>query len=91
MSSTHTHGGAAPYYFVPGPSRWPLMAGLSMLLTMAGASGWVNDAPWGPAANLIGIVFTLVVLYFWFGDAIKESEGGLYSQRIDHSLSLIHI
>jgi len=85
MSSTHSHGGTAPYYFVPGPSRWPLLAGISLLATMAGASGWVNDAAWGAGLNLAGIVATLIVLYFWFGDAIKESEGGLYSQRIDHS------
>lgn len=83
MSSQH--GSAAPYYFVPGPSRWPVMAGTALLLTMAGASGWVNGAPWGPWANLAGILFTLVVLYMWFGDAIKESEGGLYNQRIDTS------
>ena len=75
----------APYYFVPGPSRWPLLAGISMLATMVGASGWVNDAPWGPALNGIGILCMLAVLYKWFGDAIKESEGGLYSKRIDHS------
>ena len=75
----------APYYFVPGPSRWPLMAGVSMLATMVGASGWVNGAPWGPALNLCGIVAMLVTLYFWFGDAIGESEAGQYSQRIDYS------
>jgi cytochrome c oxidase subunit 3 len=83
MSSQH--GSAAPYYFVPGPSRWPVMAGITMLLTMAGAAGWVNGAAWGPWANLAGIAFTLAVLYMWFGDAIKESEGGLYNQRIDTS------
>jgi len=76
---------AAPYYFVPGPSRWPLLAGLSLLLTMFGASGWVNDAAWGPYLNLGGIVLLLVVLYFWFRDAIGESEGGLYGKRIDLS------
>jgi cytochrome c oxidase subunit 3 len=75
----------APYYFVPGPSMWPLAAGVSMLATMVGASGWVNDAPWGPALNLCGIAAMLVVLYFWFGDAIGESEAGQYSQRIDYS------
>ncbi|MGV7208551.1 cytochrome c oxidase subunit 3 [Oxalobacteraceae bacterium A2-2] len=75
----------APYYFVPGPSRWPLLAGLSLLLTMLGASAWVNDQSWGPYLNLAGIACVIVVLYFWFGDAIGESEGGLYSQRIDHS------
>ena len=76
---------AAPYYFVPGPSRWPMLAGISLLITMIGASAWVNDASWGSTVNIAGILATLTVLYFWFGDAIKESEGGLYSKRIDHS------
>ncbi|MRV73126.1 cytochrome c oxidase subunit 3 [Duganella sp. FT92W] len=76
---------AAPYYFVPGPSRWPMLGGLSLLITMIGASAWVNDASWGSTVNFIGIACTLTVLYFWFGDAIKESEGGMYSKRIDHS------
>jgi cytochrome c oxidase subunit III len=75
----------APYYFVPGPSRWPMLGGISLLITMIGASAWVNDASWGSTVNFIGIACTLAVLYFWFGDAIKESEGGLYSKRIDHS------
>jgi len=82
MSSQHT---AAPYYFVPGPSRWPLFAGVSMLMTMVGASAWVNDATWGPYLNIFGILSMITVLYFWFGDAIGESEKGLYSQRVDHS------
>jgi cytochrome c oxidase subunit III len=82
MSSTKA---AAPYYFVPGPSRWPLFAGMSLLATMIGASGWVNGASFGPLLTLAGIASTLVVLYFWFGDAIKESESGLYSKRIDLS------
>ena len=82
MSSTKA---AVPYYFVPGPSRWPLFAGMSLLVTMIGASGWVNGASWGPMLNIAGILATLLVLYFWFGDAIKESESGLYSKRIDLS------
>jgi cytochrome c oxidase subunit III len=75
----------APYYFVPGPSRWPMMAGTSMLVTMIGASAWVNDSAWGKLVCLVGIAAMLAVLYGWFGDAIHESEGGLYSKRIDHS------
>lgn len=76
---------AAPYYFVPGPSRWPLLAGLSMLVTMAGASGWVNGLPFAMPVCLTGIVAMLIVLYFWFGEAIGESESGLYGKRIDLS------
>jgi cytochrome c oxidase subunit 3 len=77
--------GKAPYYFVPGPSRWPVLAGMSLLITMVGASGWVNGTGWGPYLNLFGILCLLVVLYGWFGDAISESEGGLYGKRVDAS------
>ena len=76
---------AAPHYFVPGPSKWPLLMGAALLLTMAGASAWVNDVSWGPYANLAGIAFALVVLYNWFGDAIQESESGLYGRNVDLS------
>ena len=82
MSSPHA---AAPYYFVPGPSKWPLFAGMSLLVTMIGASGWVNGASWGPVLNIAGILATVLVLYFWFGDAIGESESGQYNSRIDLS------
>lgn len=82
MSSQH---GNAPYYYVPGPSKWPVLAGASLLLTMAGASALVNDYAWGLYATVAGILALLVVLYGWFGDAIAESEGGLYSNRIDIS------
>jgi len=82
MSSGHT---SAPYYFVPGPSPWPVLSGASLLLTMAGASGWVNEQAWGMYLTLAGVLATLFVMYRWFGDAISESEGGLYSNRIDVS------
>jgi cytochrome c oxidase subunit 3 len=82
MSSQHAN---APYYFVPGPSQWPVLAGASLLLTMAGAAAWVNDLAWGPYANIAGILSFLVVLYNWFGNAIGESEAGKYNARVDTS------
>jgi cytochrome c oxidase subunit 3 len=80
-----SHNASAPYYFVPGPSQWPVLGGITLLLTMLGASAWVNGATWGAYLNFAGIFLTLVVLYKWFGDAIAESEGGKYSARIDTS------
>jgi cytochrome c oxidase subunit III len=76
---------SAPYYFVPPPSGWPVLAGGSLLLTMSGAAGWVNGAAWGPYANLGGIACLLIVLFRWFSQAIGESEGGSYNKRIDLS------
>lgn len=82
MSIGHTK---EPYYFVPGPSQWPVLGGITLLLTMLGAAAWVNSVPGGMYANLVGVVLTLVVLYHWFGDAIKESEAGKYNAHVDVS------
>jgi cytochrome c oxidase subunit 3 len=82
MSSQHV---SAPNYFIPSPSRWPVLGGISMLLTMVGAAGWVNGAAWAPYLNLFGILCILVVLYNWFGQTISESERGIYSARVDTS------
>jgi cytochrome c oxidase subunit 3 len=80
-----TQQGQVPYYFVPGPSKWPVLMGIALLVTMAGASAWVNGYSLGKPLNILGILSALVVLYYWFGDAIAESEGGLYNARIDTS------
>ncbi|MBY0573817.1 MAG: cytochrome c oxidase subunit 3 [Undibacterium sp.] len=80
-----SHNASAPYYFVPSPSKWPVLGGTTLLMTMLGASAWVNGLAWGSYLNFAGILLTLVVLYNWFGDAIAESEGGQYSARIDNS------
>jgi cytochrome c oxidase subunit 3 len=76
---------SGPYYFVPNPSKWPVLLGASMLATMVGAAAWVNGLPWAPYLNLTGIACVLLVLFNWFGDAISESEGGRYNQKIDAS------
>ena len=73
-----TQQGQAPYYFVPAPSKWPVLMGTALLVTMAGASAWVNGIGWGKAVNIAGILAALLVLYYWFGEAIAESEGGMY-------------
>jgi cytochrome c oxidase subunit 3 len=82
--AAHTPG-ATPYYFVPGPSRHPAMAAFGLFFVILGAGQWVNGSQWAPYALAFGLLFWLWVLKSWFGDAIRESEGGLYSDRIDMS------
>ena len=82
--SAATHG-ATPYYFVPGPSRHPIMAAIGLLFVILGASQWINGASWGAWALAFGMLFWLGTLFQWFRDSIAESEGGLYSHRIDLS------
>jgi len=82
--SAATHG-STPYYFVPGPSRHPVMASIGLFFVILGASQWVNGHAWGGYAVAFGLAFWLFVLFQWFSDAIRESEGGLYSRKIDLS------
>ena len=82
--SSAAHG-ATPYYFVPGPSRHPVMAAIGLFFVILGAGQWVNGSGWGAYSVLFGLLWWLGVLYQWFRDAIAESEGGLYSDRIDAS------
>jgi cytochrome c oxidase subunit 3 len=83
--STAVSKGHAPYYFVPGPSRHPVMAAIGLFFVILGAGQWVNDVSWGPYCLLLGLVWWGSVLAQWFGQAIAESEGGLYGDRIDAS------
>ena len=83
--SAATHHGATPYYFVPAPSRHPAMAALGLFFVILGAGQWVNGAGWGMYSLLLGMVIWLSTLFVWFKEAIAESEGGLYSERIDVS------
>ncbi|MBH2019289.1 MAG: cytochrome c oxidase subunit 3 [Burkholderiales bacterium] len=84
MSAAATHG-ATPYYFVPGPSRHPVMAATGLFFVILGASQWINGAGWGAWLLAFGMLFWLGTLFLWFRDSIAESEGGLYGRKIDLS------
>ena len=84
-TSTASAHGAAPYYFVPAPSQFPVLTSLGLFLVILGAGQWVNDVSWGRYLTLAGLVVWALVLQGWFRAAISESEGGLYSDRIDVS------
>jgi cytochrome c oxidase subunit 3 len=83
--STTVNKGQAPYYYVPGPSRHPVMASIGLFFVILGAGQWVNGSTWAPYVLAFGLVWWLVVLKQWFSEAIHESESGLYSDRIDVS------
>lgn len=86
MSASHSgHVKEAPYYYVPADSSHPVSASVTLLVVMLGGSAWVNGIAAGKWAVFAGLLGLFVVLYKWFGDAIRESEAGLNSQRIDAS------
>ena len=82
--SSAAHG-TTPYYYVPHASRHPVMAAIGLFFLILGASQWVNGADWGMYCLFFGMSWWLIVLYQWFSEAVKESEGGLYGRKIDLS------
>jgi cytochrome c oxidase subunit 3 len=85
MSAAATPHGQAPYYFVPAPSRFPVLAATGLLFVILGAAEWINGHGWGMYSLIAGFVLWGFTLQQWFRQAISESEGGLYGERIDVS------
>ena len=74
-----------PYYFVPAPSRHPVMVSIGLFFVILGAGQWINGLGWGAYSLLFGFLLFAFVLQQWFRQAIAESEAGQYSDRIDVS------
>jgi cytochrome c oxidase subunit 3 len=58
---------------------------VALLFMGLSAAAWINGVSWAKWTLLAGFIGLIVVLYYWFGDAIHESEIGLNSKRIDGS------
>ena len=59
--SSATHG-TTPYYFVPGPSRHPVMASIGLFFVILGAGQWINGVAWGKYSLLLGMLIWLSTL-----------------------------
>ena len=90
MAATTTADPAAPRntpaYYVPQPSHWPITGSVALLLLGMGAAFWFNNVRAGPWIFAVGVVVLLIMLFGWFGTVIRESEGHLYSKRVDISV-----
>jgi cytochrome c oxidase subunit 3 len=84
MAATTT-AGTTPYYYIPSPSRHPIMMAIGLFILILGAAQWVNGHSWAAYMVLAGLAMWLTVMFQWFREAIGESESGLYSDRIDIS------
>ena len=78
--ATPTHN-----YYLPEPAAYPIIGSFGLLLLMGGMAMWFNDSALGPWSCLVGLVILIVMMKLWFGKVIAESEGGLYTKRVDLS------
>ena len=76
----------SPYYFVPHPSRHPIRAAVGLLVALGSLAAWINDHRLGAVHDVARrAVVAALTLWHWFGDAIAESEGGMYGKSVDTS------
>ena len=76
---------AAPYYYVPHPSKWPLVGSFALTFFGFGMALWLNEWALGPVLVALFLAILVYMMVGWFGDVSRESEGHLYSHRVDVS------
>lgn len=83
MTTTTNHGD----YFIPEPSKWPLVGTVALLTTAIGAATSIHAG----SPNLVlmaGLLLIVYLLFGWFGSVIDESLKGNYNDQVDHSFRL---
>ena len=76
-------------YYLPAPSHWPLTGSVGLFTLLFGGASLLNGATGtGKLMMAAGIVIFLVMLFGWFGTVVRESNGGLYNDRVDISFRL---
>lgn len=79
MSDTHS------IYFIPEPSRWPIVGTVALFVSFVGAAIMLNGSPFGTFILGLGIAAIIYMFSGWFADVIAESLGGKYNKQVDVS------
>ncbi|MGE5640158.1 MAG: cytochrome c oxidase subunit 3 [Clostridia bacterium] len=73
------------HYSVPQPMPWPIMGSTSLFLMALGAVFVFNGSKGGWVSIAAGLMLLIYTMVRWFGDVIRESEGGKYGRWEDVS------
>ncbi|WP_308874940.1 cytochrome c oxidase subunit 3 [Thiothrix subterranea] len=83
QADTHTDNAA---YYIPEPSRWPIIAVFGMFMLFLGLVLSINKM--GLAGSLImvtGFAVLAHLMHGWFGAVIDENLNGKYNGQVDRS------
>ena len=78
------HGG----YYLPEPSKWPIIISIGLFTLALGFIMFINDVTVGPWLMLTGAAVIIAVVFGWFGEVVRESEDGRYDEQVDRSFRL---
>lgn len=85
--STTNHG----EYFIPEPSKWPLVGTIALTTTVIGAVNTIHAIDEGGGISLLlptGLLLIAYLFFGWFGAVIEESMGGNYNEQVDRSFRI---
>jgi cytochrome c oxidase subunit 3 len=72
-------------YFIPDPSRWPLVGSIALFISFIGGAIMLNGSHFGTFILGIGIAVIIYMFAGWFADVIAESIAGKYNKQVDIS------
>ena len=72
-------------YYLPEPSRWPIVGSIGLFFLALGAVFTMNAVSGGWYVVLVGAIVMTYMLFGWFGTVIRESESGKYNKQVDVS------
>ncbi len=76
---------ASANYYVPHTAKWPIVGSIGLFLLVSGFANWMNGSTIGPWMTLAGAATVILMMFGWFADVIRESEAGLYNDKVDAS------
>jgi len=72
-------------YYLPDPSPWPVVTSVGLFLLALGFIFLINSVAGGQWLMLAGVLTIVYMMIRWFGQVIRESEGGAYDDQVDRS------
>ena len=81
---TAAHGG----YYIPHTAKWPIVGSIGLTITAVSTASWMNGASGASTGILAGLFVIATMMFFWFGEVIKESESGTFDDQVDMSFRM---
>ena len=76
---------SADEYYVPHSSYLPIIASVTLTISVVGAAQWFNGNAMGPTTLYVGLALVLAMIFGWFSTVVKEGMSGLYNEQVDRS------
>lgn len=72
-------------YFIPEPSRWPIISASGVFVLLFGFILWINGVGAGSMITVVGLLMVTYIFFGWFGTVIDENLKGNYGAQVSTS------